>query len=283
LKTVVVTGASSGIGYATCEHLIRNRYFVFGTVRSPRDGERLRNTFGEMFIPLELDVTNPEQIVVAVARVREHLRGNKLSALVNNAGVAIVGPLEHLTAEQLRMQIEVNVVGVFAVTQAFLPLLGTETQLKGESGKIINISSVAGKKGTPFSGAYVASKHALEGMSESWRQELMIHGIDVVIVGPGVVDTPIWEKHVAQNIERFNETIYWPSMQELLTISRSYVKRGYKPAKVAKVIVQAIEHRRARVRYAVVPNRWLNGHFVRLIPKRWMDWLIAQRLKLLRK
>jgi short-subunit dehydrogenase len=150
-------------------------------------------------------------------------------------------------------------------------------------GKIINISSVAGKKGTPFSGLYAASKHALEGYSECLRQELMMFGIDVIIIGPGVIKTPIWDKNHQQNIERFAATDYGPALKELIQISTQYVNKGYPASKVGRRIVRILASKRPAVRYSIMANRWTNAILFGFIPKRWMDIAIAWRLKLRRK
>jgi len=189
VKSIVVTGASTGIGKSTAKVLLDHGFMVFGSVRKEADGAGLRAEFGENFSPLIFDVTDEDAIRAGAASVADALGQNTLAGLVNNAGIAVAGPLEHVPIEQFRYQIEVNVLGVFSVTQAFLPLLGTDRTRQGTPGRIVNISSVAGKMAAPFIGPYAASKHALEGMSASLRRELMIYGIDVVIIGPGAVAT----------------------------------------------------------------------------------------------
>jgi len=193
-KSVVITGVSSGIGWGTAKVLIGHGIRVFGSVRKQSDADRLSREFGPLFSPLILDVTDESAIRSAAAQVEERMGGMKLWGLVNNAGIAVPGPLLHLPLALFRQQLEVNLVGHLATIQAFAPSLGTDARFSGAPGRIVNISSVGGKIGPPFLGAYVAAKHALEGLSETLRRELILYGIDVIIVGPGSVATPIWDK-----------------------------------------------------------------------------------------
>ena len=192
--SVVITGVSSGIGHATAKLLTSQAIQVFGSVRNAEDSERLSKELGSHFFPLIFDVTDSNQVQNAAHIVREQLRGKKLWGLINNAGIAVPGALLYMPISDFQHQLETNLVGQLIVIQAFAPLLGVEKELSGEPGKIINISSVSGKNGFPFMGAYATSKHGLEGLSESLRRELMIFGIDVIIVGPGMIKTPIWDK-----------------------------------------------------------------------------------------
>jgi NAD(P)-dependent dehydrogenase (short-subunit alcohol dehydrogenase family) len=194
MKSVLVTGASSGIGWGTVRVLLRQGFGVFGSVRREEDARRLAGEFGSRFTPVIFDVTDDAAIAAAAGQVRQMLDGERLAGLVNNAGIAVPGPLMELRIEDFRRQLAVNLLGQLAVTQAFLPLLGTDLGLKGPAGRIIMMSSVAGRTGVAFLGPYAASKHALEGMSKSLRQELMMFGIDVIVVAPGSVATPIWDK-----------------------------------------------------------------------------------------
>src|SRR6266478_3297954 len=172
---------------------------VFGSVRKQADAERLQAELGERFSPLIFDVTDAAAIAHAAAEVRVALAGGRLWGLVNNAGIAVAGPLLETSPDEFRQQLEVNLVAPMVVIKAFAPLLGTDRTLTGPPGRIVNISSVGGRFAAPFVGLYAASKHGLEGLSESLRRELMLYGIDVIIVGPGAIATPIWDK--AENID----------------------------------------------------------------------------------
>src|SRR5512132_2969025 len=156
MQSVVVTGISTGIGWAITKVLIQHGFRVFGSVRKAQDAERLSKEFGENFVPLLFDVTDEPAVQAAAQQVREQLHGETLFGLVNNAGIAVPGPLMHLPTEDFRYQLEVNLVSVLIVTKGFLPLLGTDRSLHGKPGRIVNISSTGGKFGGPFVGAYVA-------------------------------------------------------------------------------------------------------------------------------
>src|SRR5580704_9301386 len=192
-QSVVVTGVSTGIGWGITTVLIANGFTVFGSVRQLSDADRLQREFGEAFTSLIMDVTDRQAVERAAAKVSAQLGSSKLAGLVNNAGVAVPGPLLHLPLEEYRRQLEVNLTAPLSVTQVFAPLLGADLARQGAPGRIINIGSTAGKIGIPFLGAYVA-KHGLEGMSEALRREMMIFGIDVIMVVPGPVATAIWDK-----------------------------------------------------------------------------------------
>jgi NAD(P)-dependent dehydrogenase (short-subunit alcohol dehydrogenase family) len=277
-RSVVITGASSGIGLGTTRVLVGKGVHVFGSVRRAEDGERLRAEFGERVTPLLFDVVDADAVRAAAVDARERLGGRTLWGLVNNAGIAIGGPLLHQPFDEVRHQLEVNVIGALAVTQAFAPLLGADRALRGVPGRIVNVSSVAGKIGGPFLGAYVASKHALEGLSESLRRELLIYGIDVIVVAPGSVATPIWDKAEAADASHYARTDY---VETLARFRQGFIargRRGFPPERVGEVIWRALSARRPRLRYAVVPQRLVNWTLPRLLPARLVDRLIASAL-----
>src|SRR6201987_216854 len=193
MPDVVITGASSGIGFAACEALIRRGFRVFGSVRTKPDADRLTEQLGPQYVPLIFDVTDADSVNQVAAAVEKMLRKQRLFGLVNNAGIAVLGPLAYLPLERFRQQIEVNLLGVHTVTQAFLPLLGMESSGVGKSGRVVNIRSVSGRLAMPFAGAYAASKFGLEGYSDSLRRELMLFGIKVVLIEPRAVVTAIWD------------------------------------------------------------------------------------------
>lgn len=278
MKSIVVTGVSTGIGWGVTKVLIQNGFRVFGSVRKTQDAERLKQEFGEAFIPLDFDITNEEDVRAAAKQARELLNGETLFGLVNNAGIAVPAPLMHQPIEDFRKQMEINLIGQLIVTQAFLPLLGVDRSLKGKPGRIINISSSAGKNGNPFLGAYAASKHALEGLSESLRRELMLYGIDVIIVGPGAVATPIWDKANEVNLSTHQNTDYFEAAKDFQKYAVRLGKNGYPPEKVGKVVLQALTAAKPRVRYAVVPGNPITKFIRGLLPKRVIDRIIAKRL-----
>ena len=189
-----MTGASTGIGAACVDLLVEKGFLVFASVRKDSDAAALTARHGASVIPLLFDVTDAESIAAAARDVEARLEGETLAGLVNNAGVAVPGPLLHLPIDDFRRQIEVNLIGQLRIIQAFAPLLGAGAQRRGAPGRIVNMSSVAGRFAAPFLGAYAASKFGLEGMSDALRRELIVYGVDVVLIEPGMIATPIWDK-----------------------------------------------------------------------------------------
>ena len=280
VATVVVTGVSSGIGAATARRLAGSGAHVFGSVRRLEAAARLQSELGDKFTPLIFDVREEGAVCAAASQVRQALAGSRLCGLVNNAGVAVPGPLALQPIAEFRDQVEVNLVGPLMVTQAFLPLLGTDPTLTGLPGRIINISSVGGKLGGPFLGAYVAAKHALEGLSETLRRELMLFGIDVIIVAPGAVATPIWDKAEEVPLEPLAATPYGPALRRMRDDALNSGRAGYPPEKVAEVIWTALNTAKPAARYAVVINKLTNWTIPRLLPTRLVDRIIAGQLGL---
>ena len=214
MKSVVVTGVSTGIGWGCVKVLIESGFRVFGSVRKQSDAERLANEFGPNFTPLIFDVTDKAAVAEGARQVEAALGGETLLGLVNNAGVAVVGPLIGLRIEEFEHQLAVNLTGPLIVTQAFKGLLGVDRPRRGAPGRIVMISSVGGKNAMPFLGPYCASKFGLEGMSESLRRELMIFGVDVIVVAPGTIATPIWNKADAVDVTPFANGPYAPALAE---------------------------------------------------------------------
>jgi NAD(P)-dependent dehydrogenase (short-subunit alcohol dehydrogenase family) len=282
MRNVVVTGTSTGIGWGVAKVLIENGFRVFGSVRKTSDAERLAAEFGVRFVPLIFDVTDEAAVNAAAARVRNELGGEPLFGLVNNAGVAVAGPLLELPIEDFRRQIEVNLVGVVIVSKAFAPLVGSDPQLKGSPGRIVNIGSVGGRNALPFMAPYHASKFALEGVSESLRRELLVLGIDVIVIGPGAVATPIWDKAEREDISRYANTPYAPALDRLRTYMLAIGRRGLPPERIGQAVLQALTAARPKVRYAVSPQP-LQDWIARNMPKRFIDRLIGRQLGLLPK
>jgi NAD(P)-dependent dehydrogenase (short-subunit alcohol dehydrogenase family) len=278
MQIIVVTGVSTGIGWGITKVLIQRGFRVFGSVRKTQDAERLAAEFGETFVPLIFDITDEAGVQTAAQQVREQLRGETLFGLVNNAGIAIPAPLMHQPIDDFRKQMEVNLIGQLIVTQAFIPLLGSDRSLRGKPGRIINISSVGGKTGAPFLGAYAASKHALEGLSESLRRELMLYGIDVIIVGPGSVATPIWDKAEKVDLSMYENTDFAEVAERLQKYMIEDGRKGYPPEKLGEVVWQALTTSKPRVRYAVVPGNIISQIIQSLLPKRVIDGIIAKNL-----
>lgn len=278
MQNVVVTGVSTGIGWGITKVLIQHGFRVFGSVRKQQDATRLSQEFGDAFVPLLFDVTDEAGVQSAAQQVRRQIGHETLFGLVNNAGVAVPAPLMLQPISDFRRQMEVNLIGTLIVTQAFLPLLGSDRSTPGNPGRIINISSVGGKNGGPFLGAYVASKHAIEGLSESLRRELMLYGIDVIIVGPGAVATPIWDKAEKEDISPYAQTDYAESLNRVRNYMINDGRKGYPPEKVGEVVWHALTTPKPKVRYAVVPGSKIMQLIQNLLPKRTIDGIIAKNL-----
>jgi NAD(P)-dependent dehydrogenase (short-subunit alcohol dehydrogenase family) len=270
---VVVTGASTGIGEATALHLHSLGFEVLAGVRRDEDAERLA---ASGLTPLKLDVTDADQIAAA----RDSLGGGPLAGLVNNAGVAVAGPLEFVPIESLRHQIEVNLIGQVAVTQALLPAL------RAGRGRIVNVTSVGGVLAMPLMAPYHASKFGLEGVSDSLRRELRGQGMHVIVIEPGGVKTPIWGKGTSEADARLEggppevERLYgklWKAMRRATDAIEQ--KTGLEPSAVAEVIGRAMTADKPRTRYLVGRDAKTNAFVQRLVPDRAMDALISRVLR----
>jgi NAD(P)-dependent dehydrogenase (short-subunit alcohol dehydrogenase family) len=279
MKSVVVTGASTGIGRGCVKVLIASGLRVFGSVRKQRDADRLSKEFGANFMPLIFDVTDEAMVAAAAKQVKTALGAETLFGLVNNAGIAVPGPLLYLKIDDFRHQISVNLTGQLIVTQAFAPLLGADPSHRGAPGRIVMISSVGGKQAWPFLGPYSASKFGLEGMSESLRRELMLFGIDVIIIAPGAVATPIWDRANAAEIAQFANTPYVRALEKMQAFMISNGKKGLPPEKLGEAVKTALTVSKPKTRYTITPNPARNLMF-NTLPKRIVDNLVARRLGL---
>ena len=280
MRSVVITGASTGIGWASAKLLLERGFRVFGSVRKQADADRLKGEFGANFTPLLFDVTNEAAVLAAAREVRAALNGETLTGLVNNAGIAVAGPVLELAVDEFRRQMDVNVIGPIIATQAFGPLLGSDPQLKGPKGRIVMISSVAGRSGNPLTPAYSASKHAIEGLSESLRREMMLFGIDVIIVAPGAVKTPIWAKSVDVDISGYRNSPYFPALEKARAFTKHLSEIGLPPERIAETIANALTTAHPRVRYQITPDP-MRHLITAILPKRMVDKIIAKRLGLI--
>lgn len=280
MQSVVITGVSTGIGWATAKLLLDRGFRVFGSTRKQADADRLKTEFGSNFKPLMFDVTDEAAVLAAAREVRTALNGQTLTGLVNNAGIAVAGPVLELAADEFRRQMNVNVIGPIITTQAFGPLLGSDLSLKGPKGRIVMISSVAGKNGNPLTAAYSASKHAIEGLSESLRREMMLFGIDVIIVAPGAVKTPIWSKAEEVDISAYKNSPFFPALGRIRQFMLRLGETGLPPEKIAEAIAGALTSAHPKVRYQLTPDP-MRHLVLGVLPKRMTDKIIAKRLGLL--
>jgi len=272
--SVLITGASTGIGFATAQQLDRLGWRVFAGVRSAADAARLRRVLSERSEPILLDVTNAAQIERAHATIAQRGDG-RLAALVNNAGIVYHGPVEGLTLEALRRQFEVNVFGVVAVTQAFLPLL------RAAQGRVVVVGSISGRVAWPFNGIYAASKHALSGLVESLRMEQHGFGVRFALVESGAFATAIWEKFTPEEyldlrgLEAPVAKRYAAAMPIVNAAMRRIGERAPAPERCAATIVRALTTRFPRARYAVGTDIWFQLAFAAL-PPALKDLLVAR-------
>jgi NAD(P)-dependent dehydrogenase (short-subunit alcohol dehydrogenase family) len=254
---------------------------VFGSVRKQADADRLKSEFGANFAPLLFDVTDEAAVLAAARDVRAALEGETLAGLVNNAGIAVAGPVLELSVDQFRRQMDVNVTGPVIATQAFGPLLGVDRSLKGPKGRVVMISSVAGKNGNPLTAPYCASKHAVEGLSESLRRELMLFGIDVIIVAPGPVKTPIWGKGVEElDTSRYSNSPYLASMKNVTAFMQRLDSIGLPAEDIAECVYNALILPKPKTRYQIAPDP-MRHLIMQWLPKRMVDRIIAKRIGLM--
>jgi NAD(P)-dependent dehydrogenase (short-subunit alcohol dehydrogenase family) len=284
-KSVVVTGVSTGIGWGTVKVLTGKGFHVFGSVRKQADAERLQAEFGEAFTPLLFDVTDEAAVKAGAAQVEKALGGATLAGLVNNAGIAVAGPLLYLPVDEWRQQLEVNLTGVVIATQAFAPLLGAGGTRRADAapskpGRIVNISSVGGRNANPFMAPYCTTKFGLEGLSEALRREMLPFGVDVVVVAPGAVATPIWDKADQIDTSRYANTVYGPALDRLRAYMLQIGKAGLPPEAIGEAIATALTAAKPKVRYVVSPSPF-QVLMTEILPKRTLDRITGQRMGLL--
>ena len=273
---VVITGASSGIGAACALHLDQLGWHVFASVRTEQDADTLQHKASDRLTPLFLDVTDAGSITAAVETITAAVGAAGLAGLVNNAGVVVVGPLECVPASELQAQLAVNVLGLAAVTQAFLPLL------RQGQGRIVNMGSLAGKVAFPLWGPYAASKFAVEALTDALRMELLPWHVMVSLVEPFVIATPLWKKipqRARENSTEDAQRLYG----SLLTYVEDSMPRtgqsGLPADNVAKAVVHALTAKTPKTRYVVTkPGLSLMIHLFRLLPDRTRDRLLRQSL-----
>lgn len=277
-RAVVVTGASTGIGRAAVAKAVREGAHVFASVRKQADADGLTQEFGAAVTPLLFDVADEAAVRAGAERVAQALGERRLFGLVNNAGIAVPGPLLHLDTEELRRQFEINLFGVHNVTRAFAALLGTDPDRKGKPGRIVMISSVGGQNGAPFVGPYSSSKFALEGYSQSLRRELMLFGVDVIVIGPGAIATPIWDKAEQNDLKRFSNTPYAKAIERVLDYMLQQGREGLPASNVGDLIWHCLAHPKPKTRYPILRRPFLDRTLPRLLGPRTVDRVLAKRL-----
>ena len=280
-RAFLVTGASSGIGRATALLLDRSGFQVFAGVRRSEHGEDLRRQASERLTPSLLDVTDPRSIEAAARSVADKLGGRALAGLVNNAGIDIAGPLETSSIAEVRSQFEVNVIGLLAVTQAFLPLL------RQGRGRVVNIGSVLGRLAIPLMGAYSASKFALEGLTDALRIELLPWGIHVSLIEPGPVATPLWSKtHLLAGMNEGGGAVgelYATANAAAHAAFTKFGQSGISPDRVAAKVFEALTARNPKTRYLVGGDAKALSWLAALVPDRIRDRMLMNRFGLPRR
>ncbi len=283
-KDVVVTGVSTGIGWGTTKVLVSKGFRVFGSVRKQADADHLQREFGGSFVPLIMDITDGDAVHQAAQKVSSMIGDRNLVGLVNNAGIVVSGPLLYLRPSEYRRQLEVNMISPLVVIQAFAPLLGTDKKRPGPAGRIVNISSTTAKVVLPLLGAYSSSKSGLEGMSDALRRELILFGIDVVIIEPGTVSTAMYDKGEKEDLSEFQQTGYWDAMQNfqkfIVTEART---NGLSPERLGKAVHVALTAAKPKARYAVVPQRFKNWTLPGLLSTRALDAQLTKMLGLTKR
>lgn len=277
--SVVVTGASTGIGAACALDCAGRGMTVFAGVRDPRAGEALATKGGPSLIPITLDVTDEPSIARSVEAVQLVLGEKGLGGLVNNAGIVVGSPLEIIPLSHLRKQLEVNVIGQIAVTQAFLPLL------RRGRGRIVNMGSIAGRGTIPLLGPYSASKYALEALTDALRMELQPWGIQVSIIEPGAITTPIWEKSAKEaegleaSVSAEAKALYGEAVIRIREAIAQAAQRAIAPDAVVRAVHHALTASRPRTRYLVGSDAKLRAWMVKWLPDRIHDMLLVWALK----
>jgi NAD(P)-dependent dehydrogenase (short-subunit alcohol dehydrogenase family) len=276
VKSVLITGASTGIGRASALRLDAEGWRVFAGVRREEDAESLGQAASERLLPLNLDVTDTGQIAAASERITAEVGEAGLDGLVNNAGIAVPGPLEALPIDDFRRQVEVNLTAHVAVTQAMLP------QVRAARGRIVFITSIGGLMAFPMFGAYHAAKFGLEAVGDVFRRELRPWGISVSVIEPGSIATEIWDRGQSEAdafLDRASDDqveLYGKSIAAYREVARQTAARGISPEKVAKAIAHALSARRPRTRYLVGADARAQAIFNRLLPDRAVDRLISR-------
>ena len=283
MKKVVITGVSTGIGYAIAKILCGSGYFIYGSVRTKEDAEKLSSVLGDNFHPLIFDVTDPKAILESAEKVQSDLKpGECLAGLVNNAGIALGGPVTLIGTEIFRKQFDVNFFGLIDVTKAYLPLLGASKE-SSEQGKIINISSISGRRSHPFIAPYTASKFALEAFSDSLRRELLIYGIDVILIEPGPIKTAIWDKAPDPENNEFIGSDYEPSLERFYKLFIQLGKKGFDADIIGNRVKSILQDPKPPIRHVITPNRLQNYTLPGILPTRIYDKLVGKELGLLKK
>ncbi|MDP8244602.1 MAG: SDR family oxidoreductase [Candidatus Hinthialibacter antarcticus] len=278
-KSVLISGASTGIGRAVALYLDKKGWRVFAGYRKDADAESLKNEASEHLTPVRLDVANSDSIAETVGSVNEIISEYGLDALINNAGVAVGGPVEFVTRDQWRQQFEINFFGAIELTQCCLPML------RKTKGRIVNVSSIAGRSSMPFTAPYCSSKYAMEALSDSLRLELRQWGIQTVLIEPGAIETPIWGKATEQTQQMETDSaspamqLYGKALTQFNQVLNNAAKRAAPVDLVVQAVRKALEDEPPRDRYVVGQDARMRL-LLKLFPTRFQDWVLAKNIGL---
>ena len=275
-KHILITGVSSGIGYDAVGFLIEKGYHVLGSVRKESDLQKLNLAYPEHFTCLQFDVTKTEEVQAAYGQVKTVLGDNMLAGLVNNAGLALGGPIELMKEDTFRYQMEVNLFAVRNVTNIFLPFLKGDKKRKIKGGKIVMISSISGVFNTPFNGAYCISKHAMESLGEIYRRELMMYNIDVVSIQAGPIASKIWTKNIGK-YEEYKGTDYEKLLDKSDKVMKAAQRNALPPRVISKLIYKILT-KRTKLAFIVNKNWLPTVFFIKYLPARWVDRIFYNQL-----
>ncbi len=275
IKHILITGVSSGIGRDSLRLLHNKGYYVFGSVRNITDAKKLTHEYPERFIPLIFDVQDQDAVTKASKIVFDTC--DSLHALINNAGIAVPGPLQCMSEEDFVRQLDINLLAVRRITNLFLPLLGATPNFDGTPGKIINISSISGLFNSPFNGAYSISKHALESMTDVYRRELRRYGIKVIAIEPGPIKTDIWQKNL-NSMEKYASTDYYDVLKKADTMIENAEKSALPVSLISTLILKCVTKKNPKTRYIVHRKKFMFKILAYYLPDKLVDWFIHKTL-----
>ena len=274
-KNIVITGVSSGIGRDAFRLLHHKGYHIYGSVRKEADAKSLTEAYPKGFTPLIFDVQDQVAVTKAAKIVFDSC--DRIDALINNAGIAVPGPLQFVSEADFEKQMDVNLKSVRRITNTFLPLLGAAPDFKGAPGRIINISSISGLFNAPFNGVYSISKHALESMTDVYRRELRRYGIKVMAIEPGPIKTKIWGKNL-NSMKPFADTDYNDILQKANQMIENTEKNALPVTRTSTVILKCITKKHPKTRYIVHKNAFIFKIVANYLPDKLVDWFIHRSL-----
>jgi len=277
MKFIFITGVSTGIGYEAMKTFINQGYHVIGTVRKDEDAKRLSSEFKNSLTILLFDVRDYKKMETEIESIKPLLIQHGLTCLINNAGMAVPGPLQYLSEDDFEMELDINVKSVRRITNALLPYLGTDKNKSFQPGKIINISSVSGLFNSPFNGAYCISKHALESMTDVYRRELAMFGIQVIAIEPGPIKTEIWRKNIGA-LDKFLHTEYGETLKSANKMIENSEKSALDVDIISSLLLKIYNDPNPKTRYLIHRKKLMFRILSSWLPDKWADRLVAKAI-----